>query len=258
VPTLLPSQGSPYNVVPSVVKIDEKVNQGEPTIGGRLTGTAADVQFSLNFITKPNDDAVGIFKSLSFLGSPPFAQIRLDGKHPRVYITGGSMNYVWQEAGSVLRAETTVTPNAPFQRGAAATRVVERPVWKSVLAVDRPTYVFPSLDSMNIGFQFFETFTGGKHLNKVRSGGAKVDQAVHQFSLFLQQPLFQKRLTLEFLGVFDTDDAHWLQPGIHWEIGTNLRLDLFYNEFGGAEKRPGRLGNFFWADGTFFRFTYGF
>jgi hypothetical protein len=139
-----------------VVKITEKVNQGEPTIGGRLTGTAADVQFSINFITKPNDDAVGIFKSISLLPSPPFAKIRLDGKHPRVHIVGGSANYVWQQAGAVLRTETTVTPNAPFARGDSALRVVERPVWKSVLAVDRPTYVFPDLDSMNIGFQFFE------------------------------------------------------------------------------------------------------
>jgi hypothetical protein len=258
VPTLLPPQGSPYNVVPSVAKISEKVKQGEPTIGGRLTGTAADVQFSVNFITKPNDDAVGIFKSISFLPSPPFAKVRFDGKHPRVYIAGGSANYVWQSAGAVLRAETTITPNAPFARGDSALKIVERPVWKSVLAVDRPTYVFPGLDTMNIGLQFFETFTGGDGLNKVRSAGAKVDQAVHQFSIFLQQPLFQKRVALEFLGVFDTDDAHWLQPGIHWEIGTNVRLDLFHNEFGGAEKRAGRLGNFYWADGTFLRFTYGF
>ena len=258
VPTLLPPQGSPYNVVPSVVKIDDNVNHGEPTFGGRLTGTAADIQFSLNYLTKPNDDAVGVFRNISFFPDPPFAKIRLDGRHPRVHIFGGSANYVWHGAGAVLRAETTLTPNAPFARGAAAGGIVERPVWKTVLAGDRPTYVFPGLDTMNIGFQFFETFTGGKHLNKVRSAGAKVDQAVHQFSIFLQQPLFQKRLTLEFLGVFDTDDAHWLQPGIHWEIGTNVRLDLFHNEFGGAEKRPGRLGNLYWADGTFLRFTYGF
>ena len=258
VPTLLPPQGSPYNVVPSVAKIKEKINQGEPTVGGRLSGTMGNVQFSLNFITKPNDDAVAVFKGISLLSSPPFTKIRFDGKHPRVYIVGGSMNYVWQQAGAVLRAETTVTPNAPFARGDAASRIIERPLWESVLAADRPTYVFPDLDSMNIGFQFFETFTGGDNLNKVRAGGAKFDQAVHQVSIFLQQPLFQKRLTLEFLGVFDTDDAHWLQPGIHWEIGTNMRLDLFYNEFGGAEKRVGRLGNFFWADGAFLRFTCGF
>ena len=55
VPTILPAQGSPYNVVPSVAKLTDQVRQGEPTIGGRLTGTAADVQFSLNFITKPNE-----------------------------------------------------------------------------------------------------------------------------------------------------------------------------------------------------------
>jgi hypothetical protein len=258
VPTLLPPGGSPYNVVPSVAKITEKVNQGEPTVGGRLTGTAADIQFSLNFITKPNDDAVGVFKSVSSLTSPPFAEVRFDGKHPRIYIVGGSANYVWQQAGAVLRAETTITPDAPFARGDSALRIVERPVWKSVVAVDRPTQVFPDLDKMSIGFQFFETFTGGDGLSQVRSSGATVDQAVHQFSIFLQQPLFQKRVTLEFLGVFDTDDAHWLQPSIHWEIGTNVRLDLFHNEFGGAEKRAGRLGNFFWADGTFLRFTYGF
>lgn len=258
VPTILPAQGSPYNVVPSAVKLDDNVNQGEPTVGGRLTGTAADIQFSVNFLTKPNDDSVSVFRSITPLPSPPFAKIRLDGKHPRVYIVGGSANYVWQWAGAVLRAETTLTPNAPFEKGAAATRIVERPVWKTVLAIDRPTYVFPGLDTMSIGFQFFETFTGGNNLNEVRLAGAKVDQAVHQFSIFLQQPLFQKRLTLEFLGVFDTDDAHWLQPGIHWEIGTNIRLDLFHNEFGGADKRPARLGSFYWADGTFLRFTYGF
>ena len=131
------------------------------------------------------------------------------------------MNYNWAWAGAILRLETTVTPNAPFLRiipaTATPTRIIERPVWKSVIAVDRPTYLIPGLDSMTIGFQFFETFTGGSHHNFTDSNGAKVDQALHTPSIFLQQPLFGKRVTLEFLGVFDTDDAHWLQPNIHWE-----------------------------------------
>jgi hypothetical protein len=258
VPTILPQQGSPYNVVPSIAKVTDRVNQGEPTVGGRLTGTAADVQFSLNFITKPNDDAVGVFKGISFLPAAPFAQVRFDGQHPRVYIAGGSANYVWHAAGAVLRAETTITPNAPFQSGAAALKIVDRPVWKTVLAFDRPTQVFPGLDALNIGFQFFETFTGGTHLNKVRANGAKVDQTAQLFTVYLQQPLWQKRLSLEFLGAFDTDDAHWLQPGVHWEVGNHMRLELFYNEFGGSEKRAGRLGSYFWADGAFLRLTYGF
>ncbi len=70
-----------------------------------IIAAAAYVQFSLNFITKPNDDAVGVFKSISFLPSPPFAQIRLDGRHPRVYIAGASMNYVWQQAGGAEKRE---------------------------------------------------------------------------------------------------------------------------------------------------------
>lgn len=264
VPTLLPEQGAPYNVVPAFIKQRDNINPGEPTVGGRMTGKVGDVQFSLNYVTKPNDDGIGVFKRANlpaclFPVFPPSVPcLILEGRHPRVHIIGGSLNYPWDWAGAILRAETTVTPNAPFQRGAGATRIIERPVWKTVLAVDRPVYLIPGQDSLSIGFQFFETFTGGDGLNKARSNGAKVDQAQHTFSIFLQQPLFRKRVTLEFLGVYDTDDAHWLQPGIHWEIGNNIRLDLFYNQFGGAEKRAGRFGSFYWADGAFFRFTYGF
>ena len=269
VPTILPPQGSPFNVVPALLKIKDNVNQGEPTVGGRLTGTIEDVQFSLNYVTKPNDNGVGVFKFIPPAGitlgcfAPPFdplaCQVVLEGKHPRIHIVGGSMNYRWDWAGAVLRAETTVTPNAPFQRGAGASRIIERPVWKSVLAIDRPTYLIPGLDSMTIGLQFFETFTGGDALNKARDIGAKVDQAVHIFTVFFQQPLFMKRVALDFFGLFDTDDAHWLQPGIHWEIGNNIRLDLYYNKFGGAEKRATRFGsNLNFANGPFFRFTYGF
>lgn len=274
-PTILPKQGAPYNLVPSFLKIRNNVNQGEPTAGGRVTGTAGGVQFSLNFITKPNDDAVGVFRTAlvppgsgfgnclvgAFPGiSPATPCIVLDGKHPRIYTVGGSMNYNWTWAGAILRLETTVTHNAPFLRSIAGTptRIIERPVWKSVIAVDRPTYLIPGLDSMTIGFQFFETFTGGRHHNFADSNGAKVDQALHTPSIFLQQPLFDKRISLEFLGVFDTDDAHWLQPNIHWEIGNNMRMDLFYNKLGGAEKRPGRLGGLAFSNGLAFRFTYGF
>lgn len=265
VPTLVPAQGSPYNLVPAFLKVEENVNQGEPTVGGRITGTASDVQFSLNFLTKPNDDAVGVFKSFNpGCFAPPFdpldCQVVLDGRHPRIYTVGGSANYVWDWAGAVLRAETTVTPNAPYLRtiGGTPTRIVERAVWKTVLAIDRPTYVIPGQDSMTIGLQFFENFTGGRLAGLTDTFGSKVDTAVHTFTVFLQQPLLRKRVSLELFSLYETDGAHWIQPGIHWEVGNNVRLDLFYNEFGGKEKRPGRFGSFFWADGAFARFTYGF
>ncbi len=112
---------------------------------------------------------------------------------------------------------------------------------------------------MTIGFQFFETYTGGKKAGLTDATGAKVDSNVHIFTVFFQQPLLEKRVSLEFFGLFDTDDAHWLQPGVHWEVGNNVRLDLFYNKFGGAEKRGSRFGsNLNFVNGPFFRFTYGF
>lgn len=279
VPTLLPSQGSPYNIVPAFLKVRNNVNQGEPTVGGRLTGTISDVQFSLNFLTKPSDDGAAVFRTVfptpifpSNCLAPAFPPglpcVGLENKHPRIYTVGGSMNYNWLDAGAIIRLETTVTPDAPFSRftGPGAnptpTRIIERPVWKTVIAIDRPTYVIPGLDSMTIGVQFFEIFTGGNLSRVMDIGGAKMDTAVHIFTLFLQQPLLEKRVSLEFFGLFDTDQGHWLQPGVHWEIGNHVRLDLFYNKFGGAESRPGSksLGTNFlnFANGPFFRFTYGF
>jgi len=42
-------------------------------------------------------------------------------------------------------------------------------------------------------------------------------------------------------------------------VGNHVRLDLFYNKFGGAEKRGSRFGsNLNFVNGPFFRFTYGF
>ena len=267
VPTLLPPQGSPFNVVPAFLNIKNNVKQGEPTVGGRVTGTVDPMQFSLNFVTKPNDDAIGVSRGVNlpaclFPVLPPATPcVLLNGNHPRIYIVGGSANYNWTSAGAVLRAETTVTPNAPFSANTAGTlvKIVDRSVWKTVLAVDRPTYVIPGLDSMTIGFQFFETYTGGKKAGLTDATGAKVDSNVHIFTVFFQQPLLEKRISLEFFGLFDTDDAHWLQPGVHWEIGNHARLDLFYNKFGGAEKRGSRFGsNLDFVNGPFFRFTWGF
>ena len=115
---------------------------------------------------------------------------------------------------------------------------------------------------MTIGLQYFEIFTGGNLSRVMDIGGAKMDTAVHIFTLFLQQPLLEKRVALDFFGLFDTDGGQFLQTGVHWEIGNHVRLDLYYNKFSGAEKRPvsKSFGTSYmnFANGPFFRFTYGF
>ena len=266
-PTILPQQGAPYNVLPGILKATDNVQQGKATVGMRATGTLGDAEFSLNFLTKPNDDGVGVVQGLvpdprgiPFLaGFGDFTPFRLDLQlqHPRVYIFGGSLNYFSQDLGALFRFETTVTPKAPFSETDESIGIIERTVWKSVIQLDRPTYVFPGLSSMSIGLGYFFTYTGGD-LSQVYSSGAKVDPGVHTFSAVLVQPLFRKSFNLELLVLYDTDDSYWVQPAIHWNIGDHVRLDLLYNGFGGAEKRPGRVGSFSWADGVAFRFTYGF
>ena len=71
VPTLIPPQGSPFNVVPAFLKVKNQVNQGEPTVGGRITGSIEPVQFSLNFVTKPNDDVALVSKFIPPFGVTP-------------------------------------------------------------------------------------------------------------------------------------------------------------------------------------------
>src|SRR4051812_42519371 len=91
VPTILPPQGSPFNVVPAFLKVRNHVPTGEPTVGGRITGTTDPIQFSVNFLTKPNDDAVGISDGINLPGClfpvTPAATpcILLKGQHPRIY-----------------------------------------------------------------------------------------------------------------------------------------------------------------------------
>ena len=266
-PTILPQQGAPYNVLPGILKVTDRVETGKATAGMRATGTLGDLQFSLNYLTKPNDDGVGVGTGLAFdpRGVPILAglgdftpfRVAIELQHPRVHICGGSLNYFAPDLGALVRFETTVTPNAPFSETENSIGILERTVWKSVIQIDRPTYLFPGLGSTSIGLGYFFTYTGGD-LSQAYSSGAKVDSSVHSFSAVIQQPLFRKRVNLELLVVYDTDDSYWVQPAVHWEIGNNIRMDLLYNAFGGAERRAGRFGSFHWAEGLAFRFTYRF
>jgi hypothetical protein len=75
VPTLIPPRGSPFNVVPGLLKVKNKVNQGEPTVGGRLTGSSDQLQFSVNFLLSPT------------MMEPRYSSLfRLSGLLPNVFL----------------------------------------------------------------------------------------------------------------------------------------------------------------------------
>ena len=265
-PNILPEQGAPFNVVPAILAYRELTSMGRPIWGGRLIGSIGAAQFSLNVLSRPSSAGIaltdGIFPSvhggvplLAPLGDLTLYRVHASARHPRFYLFGGSLNYPWEWAGAVLRFETAVVPDSPFTNPSFQ-HIIERPVWQIFASVDRPTYLIPKLDSMFINMQFLETYTFGS-LHGVRATGNTVDDAVQVVTLFLQQPLFTKRVNLEGLGAFDTGDGYWLQGGVHWEIGNHYRVDAYYNSFSGAEWRR-FPGAFWWADGAYFRLTVGY
>lgn len=269
-PTILPSQGAPYNVVPSLLFIREDVHMGRPILGARLEGTAwTNTEFTLNFLTRPNSNGVvpRVSPTLDVPGDfPPMLPgvpipIRLFGKseHPRFYLWGGSLTQPLNRFPftGILRLETTVITNSPFTYAAPAGHtIISRPVWTTFVGLDRPTRFFPNQDPMAITAQFEEVYTAGS-LQHVQSAGANVDSHSEVLALVLQQPLFRQQVSLTLVALHDMAGGSWFQPNFHWQIGNHYAVDLLYNNFSG-EKTSRFPAQFWWADGYWARFTYQF
>ena len=254
VPTLYPSQGAPFNIFPAVLDYREHVGQGQPTVGVRVNGTLGPSEVSLNFLTEPEANGVGLIKGVEGPGgAPPFYVL---GYHPRIEMYGGSANYNWDAAGALLRVETSLVPNSPFVNQADS-GIIERPEWKAYVELDRPVSWNSEFEELSITASFLETYNFGNTSNAY-SGGAPIHQADENLILFFVQPLFRSRVSLEAFALYDPADAWWAQAGAHWDVGNHVRLDAYYNQFAGGAKNPGYFGAFTWASGPFVRFTYGF
>jgi hypothetical protein len=254
VPTLYPAQGAPFNIFPGVFKYHEHVTQGQPTVGVRISGTVGPSEFSLNFLSEPEANGVALFKgALGPGGSPPF---NLEGYHPRIEMYGGSFNYNWDWAGALLRFETSFVPNSPFVNS-TDTRIIQRPELKGYAEIDRPIAWSSEFEELSVTGSFLETYNAGD-THTAFTGGTPIHTADENLILFLVQPLFRSRVSLEAFVLYDPQDAWWAQAGAHWDVGNHVRLDAYYNQFAGAAKEAGYFGAFHWASAPFFRFTYGF
>jgi hypothetical protein len=273
VSTQLPALGSPYNVTPSFVAVNDEPARGHWAVGGRVTENIAGVSLSVVALSKPVDDAVLLSSGAVVdpqLGLPtPVAsgetlplRFLSDGVHPRVFLTGGSANYFYQKLGAVFRLEATFSPDQPYQKAPssgepAPTQVEERATGRYALAVDRPTVLYPGVDATTIlSFTFFQTIVAGAQ--DIRWNGARVDSTAEQLTFAVSQPLLRKLLFLELLANWDPDGGYWIQPGARSVVGDHWRFDVFANLLGGGEKRPGRLGGLGFADEVVLRSTYGF
>ena len=268
-PTILPAQGSPYNVVPVVLDLREDVTQGEPIGGFQLSGTVQRTEFTLNFLTRPTETAVGIVTPPPSgcikdsygafpLGPPgaPFCRILTEGEHPRFYMVGGSLNTPIDWAGGIFRLETVAFANQSFTN-ATSTRIVQRPEFETMAGFDRPFYILPNEAALSFVFQYLEIDNAGD-LSNVYANAVQQPTSDHIVVLFLDQPLFSSSVDVDLLALVDTSEAFWFQPSINWQIGNHWRLNLLYNSFGGAENVAGRFGAFWFLDGPAFRIIYGF
>lgn len=265
-PTILPQQGAPFNVIPAVLDYREHVEQGRAIFGGRLFGTLGGAEVTLNFLSRPASSATGLAGGLipdihggepllAAAGNDTLYRIEYAGQHPRFFLYGGSLNYPIDWAGAILRLEQAIIPDQSFAYPNAK-KLIYRPVSMSFVSFERPTYAIPTLSAMMVNFQFLETYTWGD-TQHVYSSGSQIDHAVQSISIFVGQPLLNKTVDIEVLAAFDTSDGNWVQPGVHWDINDHYKFDLFYNSFGGAEKR--RFPGAFWFDdGCYARVTVGF
>lgn len=269
-PTILPAQGSPFNVVPVVLDYREDVSQGEPIGGFQLSGTLGRTEATLNFLTRPTESGVGVvtppLAGLTgpysyglpgyFFGRKGFVRILAEGEHPRFYAAGGSMDTPVDWAGGIFRLETLGYVNSSFTND-TSTRIVQRPMFNTMVGFDRPTYWMTGESALQFTFQYLESDIAGD-LSNVYANGVQQPTSIHSVIVFLDQPLFQSVVDVDLLALADTSEAWWLQPSINWQPGDHWRFTFWYNTYGGAENVAGRFGSFWFLDGPAFRVLYGF
>ncbi len=276
-PDIIPAQGSPYNTVPAVLEYRDNTEQGKPIFAARVTGTVGGVDLSLNMITRPDSFPVPIAHGLvssTQAGLPPSAfnappsvcsplcRVYTTGDHPRFWLFGGSADYYFNSLSAMGRFSTVIKPDSPgaLTANGVPVKIVRRPVWNSMVDIDRPTYIIPGQSALAITFQMEVIYNMGdiQHVMSLAPNpGANVDSVEVVPSFFLQQPILNDTVDLEFLGIFDAAGGHWLQPGVHYQLGDHYAFDVYYNSFGGAKSSrfPAQA---WWADGAWARFTYEF
>lgn len=273
-PDIIPSQGSPYNSIPAYLLYREDVHQGRMIAAVRLSGSISGADLTLNVLTRPQSFPVPIAGNfvpsketglpLSFLCPPgPLCRVYTRGEHPRFWLFGGSANYYFPSVGAMARIETAFIPDSP---GALTTaedvpvKVIKRPVLNSMIDIDRPTYVLPGQSALAISYEMEVIYNmGGTHhvMSIAPNPGVNVTSYEVLPAFFLQQPLFHDTVDVDFLGVFDTAGGHWLQPGVHYQMGNHYAFDIYYNSFGGAKSSRFPAANWY-SDGAWARFTYEF
>lgn len=248
--------------VPGLLLTDEvDKRRGDWEGGIRWLGAIGGLQYTLNYISKIDQDGVTVFNGIVPGFNPSSGDIiraNLLTKRERLDIFGASFNWFHPALGAVWRGEITYTPNQRYGNitpiGSTALRKNETTRW--VIGFDRPTFIFPTEQAMSISVQWFQTIRAdGTFLDLT---AAPLDKKETNFSILVSQPVIHNQLFYEFLGIIDTDDAYLWQPQLRYQPGDHWRFALYANLYSGSETRPLRLGGLKFNDEVNLSVTYQF
>ncbi|MEH6503264.1 MAG: DUF1302 family protein [Cycloclasticus sp.] len=235
---------------------DTNDRRGDDQWGIRLLGSVGSFNYTLNYLSLIDQDGVtSASGSVSlfdpFAPPPPVVTLPvLQNTHERLDIAGASFNWYSDSIATVFRGEMTYTFDKPFAKSPLnlvfgmfgpinpgdALGVAERDEVKVMLGIDRPTFVFSKTRTMNISAQVI--YTERENIDLITDlNGAKVRDNETQLTLLLSQPFNNDQFFVEFFGLYDLDDAYWIQPQVRWQPGNNWRVWAYYNAFGGSESQ---------------------
>ncbi|QID19772.1 DUF1302 domain-containing protein [Nitrogeniibacter mangrovi] len=231
-------------------------------LGVKFEGvTQGGVSFSLNALTfrsqLPSLRAIKGGAVNPFNGAPQTAAnthlIAFDVYYPRVNLIGGSMDFDAESIGAAIRLEGALTDGEEFANTARDRLFSRNKVWRSVIGVDRPTFI-PWLNPRRttlISAQLFwqhifdhEYYKKGEYVapsgavNTLGPVGMPDWKDDFIGTLLIKAFLLNDRLSPELVIARDfRARTHAIAPKVEWSVTDQLKLTFGGNFKGGSNSR---------------------
>ncbi len=230
-------------------------------LGIKYEGVTQDgLSFSLNALTYrsqlPSLRGLETGPTNPFTGQPKTADqshlIAFDVYYPRVNLVGGSLDFQSEAMGAAFRLEGALTDGEEFANSARKQLYSKNKVWRSVIGVDRPTFI-PFINpnrSTLISAQLFwqhifdhEYYDKGTRVNpetgKVTNPLGPVGMVDYQDNfigtILVKAFLMNDRLSPQLIVARDfRARAHTIAPAVEWNVTDDLKVTFGGNFKGGS------------------------
>ncbi|WP_230971517.1 DUF1302 family protein [Nitrogeniibacter aestuarii] len=230
--------------------------------GAKFEGvTQGGISFSLNALTfrsqLPSLRAMRTGAVNPFTGDPQSTAnthlIAFDVVYPRVNLIGGSMDFELESLGAAVRLEGALTKGEEFANTARDRLYSENKVWRSVIGIDRPTFIpwinprRTTLISAQLFWQHIFDHEYYKKGDYVAPSGARntlgpvgMPDWEDNFigTLLIKGFLMNDRLSPELVIARDfRSRTHAIAPKVDWSVTDKLKLTIGANFKGGSNRR---------------------